>query len=410
MLFPRYAIEILNRVLEQSPVTLLLGPRQIGKTTLVRSLAHERGMRYVSFDDLRMLTAAQQDPIGFVQSLQTPVVFDEIQRVPELFLPIKQIVDADRRPGMFILTSSVNPLVAPRIADSLAGRMYLVHLWPLSQGELRGRQEKLMTTLFASTFKAPFLPEFSRDELLLLLVKGGYPSMQSLSLGVASDDWCSNYLTTLLQRDVQDLGHIEGLAQLPNLVQLLATRVAGQLNSAELSRTSGLPVSTLNRYLVLLEALFIVYRRRAWNSHMGKRLVKAPKLYFVDTALVAYLLKVNVDRLKAEPQLMGMLLENFVAHELEKQIAWCDERISCYHFRTQAGAEVDMVLENRFGQVVGIEVKASQTVTADAFKGLKELAEVSGEKFLRGIVFYTGTVAVPFGNNLWALPMNALWE
>lgn len=410
MILYRNITKTLERSLKQSPVTLILGPRQIGKTTLVKQLAQTDNLSYVSFDDIRALASAQQDPVGFIEHQKKPVIFDEIQRVPELFLPIKQAVDSHRQPGMFILTGSANPLVAPKIADSLAGRMQIIHLWPLSQGEIEGREERFLSTIFASQLNLPSMIPFSRDQLLTCIVKGGYPVLQSYTQDMQTDEWCNSYLTTLLQRDVQDLARIEGLAQLPHLLKLLSTRLSGQLNSSELSRSSKLSTSTLNRYFVLLEALFLVYRQNAWSGNVSRRLVKAPKLYFVDTAIAAYLLNSDADRLKKEPQLLGALLENFVANELIKQTSWHPTRISCHHFRTQNGSEVDMVLEDKHGSIVGIEVKASQTVGADDFKGLKQLAQDTGKPFVRGIVLYTGNLALPFGPNMLALPINMLWQ
>lgn len=410
MFFKRHIMEDIEQALKQSPVVLILGSRQIGKTTLARKIAQERGFDYVSLDDIRILSSVQQDPIGFIKQYQRPVIFDEIQRAPELFLPIKQAVDENRKPGMFILTGSANPLVAPKIADSLAGRMQIIHLWPLSQGELLGVREQFLEKVFSNQVQFSHVGAWKKDQYIQAFLHGGYPSLQHNATERQIDDWCESYLSTLLQRDVQDLARIEGLSALPNLLKLLATRLTGIMNSAELSRTSGLTTSTLNRYLVLLEALFLIYRQQAWSGSLGKRLVKAPKSYFIDTAIVCYLLAVNEQRLKNDPNLVGALLENFIAHELAKQLSWNLQRISCYYFRTQAGAEVDFVLENKLGQIVGIEVKASQSVSRDSFKGLKALKETVGEKFLRGIVLYTGDLVLPFGDEMQAVPVSCLWQ
>lgn len=408
MFFERRIKNRISTALLQNPVVLLLGPRQVGKTTLVRQLAEELSMKYVSFDDIRLLSSVQQDPIGFLEQQGQPVIFDEIQRVPELFLPIKQIVDSNRKPGMYMLTGSANPLLSPKIADSLAGRMHIEYLWPLSQGEIRNLPELFLDTIFQTELHLQTHSSLSRDQLIESLIRGGYPLMQLFETELQVDDWLSSYLTTLLQRDVQDLAHIEGLSTLPNLLKLLATRPTSQLNSSELSRSSGLPSTTLNRYLVLLEALFLIYRLPAWSGNLSKRLIKAPKMYFTDS-IIAYLLNLNIQGLKNHGELIGQLLENFVISELLKQIVRYSKRLQAYYFRTQSGAEVDIVLEDKQGRIVGIEIKASQTIRADDFKGLKEFAECTGNNFLRGIVLYTGNDIIPFGQNFVAMPLYSLW-
>lgn len=409
MQFRRFAENDINRALKNSPVVLLLGPRQVGKTTLVRKIAQEKGMSYVSLDDIRILASIKKDPLDFIKQIHGPVVIDEIQRAPELFLPIKQIVDEDRKQGMFLLTGSANPFVAPKIADSLAGRMQIIRLWPLSVGEILDTEEQFLTQIFGQQNKFSTQNTWSKQQYMQAFIQGGYPGLQGNKAERDIDDWCESYLSTLLQRDVQELARIEGLLELPNLLKLLATRITGMMNNAELSRSSGLATTTLNRYLVLLEALFLIYRQQSWAANLGKRLVKSSKNYFVDTAIAIYLLAINKDRLNREGQLMGSMLENFVSHEILKQLSWHEQRISCYYFRTQAGVEVDFVLENKLGQIVGIEVKASQTIQSDDFKGLRVLQESLGDKFLRGIVLYTGDLILPFGSNMLAVPASCLW-
>ena len=407
MIYSRNIQPKLIKALSRSPVTLLTGARQTGKTTLIKSLGKERGYSYITFDDIRFLSAAKNDPIGFINGLVKPVILDEVQRVPEIFLAIKQHVDENRQPGLFALTGSANPLLLPQLGDSLAGRMEILELFPLSQGELQGITDTFVEWAFKE--QTQLVPEkLSKDTLYHKIITGGYPLVQDLDAD-SKDAWFNSYTTALLQRDVQDLAHISGLSEFPHLLQLLATRTATLLNTAELARTSGLATTTLHRYLTLLKTLFLVDFQRPWSSHLGKRLVKSPKTYFVDTGLVSFLLSLDSDKALSNPQLMGPVLENFVQAEIIKQVSWSSVRIKPYHFRTQNGIEVDIVLENGSGQLVGIEIKNSETVTPKDFKGLTHLQETTQDKFVKGIVLYAGSEIIPFGAQLYAMPISSLW-
>lgn len=403
-LFPR----ILD-ALKSSFVVLLTGARQTGKTTLMEILAKEYGYNYSTFDDLRTFAAAKADPIGFIADLKKPTILDEVQRVPEIFLPIKQDVDKHKQPGRYVLTGSANPLLIPHLSDSLAGRMEILNLWPLSQGEFRGIQEQFIPRVFSDSLNHFDSELLDRQELIKLLVYGGYPAMQTLENETRIDSWCNSYLTTILQKDVQELAKIEGLFHLPNLMSLLASRCSGLLNVAELSRTSGISNTTLHRYLQLLQTLFLIFLTPAWSMNLSKRLSRSPKTYLVDTGLLAYLIGANQKRLITDTRLNGGFLENFVIGELYKQATWSNLRIRIFHYRTtQGNFEVDIILEDPEGRIVGIEIKSSETIHTGDFKGLKHLQESIGEKFIRGIVLYPGP-RLPFGKNLYALPISSLW-
>jgi predicted AAA+ superfamily ATPase len=394
--------------LADTPVVFLNGARQTGKSYLVHFLATGvHPARYFTLDDLSVLAAARNDPTGFLAGLEGPLVLDEVQRAPELFLAIKAAVDRDRSPGRFLLTGSADILLLPELADSLAGRMEILTLWPFSQGEIEGQEEGFADALFADELPAlaPSTPQ-SRNQLIARIVRGGYPEIANRPDRSRQRAFFDAYITTLLQRDIRDLANIEGLTAMPRLLSLLAARATGLVNFAELSRTSALPQSTLKRYLSLFETTFLVQLLPAWSSNRGKRLVKAPKLLLNDTGLLAHLLGINAEL----PEQAGPLLENFVAMELRKQSAWARTRIQLFHFRTHAGREVDLVLEDDTGRVVGIETKASATIRADDFKGLHALAEQAGDRFHRGVVLYGGTDCVPFGPRLHALPVEDIWR
>lgn len=410
-MYRRNIAPLLREALQDTPVVLLNGARQTGKSTLVGSgELGDYNARYLTLDEAGVLAAAESDPAGFLSGLEGPVILDEVQRSPGLFPAIKVEVDRDRRPGRFLLTGSANVLLLPRLAESLAGRMEIMTLWPLSQGEIEGVKEGFVDAVFSGDPLPIGDDPGGTSNLHERLLRGGYPEVLSRSSESRRRAWFDSYITTILQRDVRDLSNIEGLTQLPRLLSLLAARSASLVNYAELSRSASMPQSTLKRYVSLLEATFLVRTLPAWSSNLSKRLVRSPKLLLCDTGLISAMQGLNAKRLASDPVLMGPLLENFVAMELRKQSAWSNTQPQIFHFRTQTGQEVDLVMENAAGRVVGVEVKSSATVGSRDFRGLRALAEASGDRFLCGIVLYTGKTAVPFGDNLHALPVSSLWN
>ena len=407
-MYPRHAHRVIRQALSDSPVTLIHGARQVGKTTLARDLLDEEDARYLTLDTAAVLSAAESDPEGFIGGFNGPVVLDEVQRAPGLFPAIKESVDRDRRPGRFLLTGSANVLTLPRLSESLAGRMEIVRLWPLSQGEIESSPPSgFMDALFAPTFKLPAASVIDRSDLFKRIEKGGFPEVLSRKSPERRNTWFESYLTAILQRDVRDISNIEDLSALPRLLKLLATRIGGLLNYADLARSLGIPQSTLKRYFALLEATFLVTLVEPWSSNLGLRLVKSPKIHLLDSGLVCHLL--GLDELGTDHPNLGGIVENFVVMELLKQSSWSDSKAKLYHFRTSSGQEADIVLEDRKGRLVGIEVKASASVNKDDFKGLGALHELVGNRFFRGVVLYSGTESVAFGDGLYALPIPAMW-
>lgn len=401
----------LAAALADTPVVLIQGPRQAGKSTLAGLLMDELpGGRYLTLDDPATLAAAHADPAGFIDGFSGPVALDEIQRAPGLFLAIKAAVDRDRRPGRFLLTGSADVLLLPRVAESLAGRMEPHVLWPLSQGELEGRPETLLEHLWAPGDLPPVRASLRRDELATRICQGGFPDAVTRTRPERREAWFEAYLATMLQRDVRELAAIERATELPRLFNLLATRTASLLNHAELSRTLGLPQSTLKRYMALFELVFLHRELPAWSGNLSKRLVKAPKLIIADTGLAAFAAGINEARLLNHPDPWGPLLENFVAVELLRQLAGSGARVRLYHYRSHTGQEVDFILEDPQGRLVGIEVKARQSLDTRDFQGLKGLAADLPERFVRGVVLYTGSETVSFGERLVACPVETLWR
>jgi predicted AAA+ superfamily ATPase len=393
------------------PVVMLHGARQTGKTTLARTLTESHHpARYFTFDDASVLAAAQSDPAGFLAGLGGPVVLDEVQRAPELFVAIKASVDRDRRPGRFLLTGSANVLVVPQLCESLAGRMEILTLWPFSQGEIHSAADTFIDAVFADRLPRAVAGRVDRQDLVDRITTGGYPEVVSTIAPARRSAWFGSYVTAILQRDVRDMANIADLTALPRLLALIASRPMSVLNAADLARSLGLPQTTLKRYLALLRATFLVRLLPPWFVNIGKRLGKSPKVFLDDTGLASHLAGLDRTRLETDPTLLGGLLESFIVMELQKQAGWSHVTPGLFHFRSHDGREVDIVLEAPDGRVVGIEVKAAATVRSADFNGLRLLTEAAGRRFHRGIVLHTGHELVPFGEALHAVPVNAVWD
>lgn len=405
-MLPRNIHDSALDALSDSPVVLINGARQTGKSTLAQSLRPD--IRYLTLDDPAVLAAALADPFGFIAGFDGPVCLDEVQRAPEIFLAIKAAVDKQRTAGRFLLTGSANVLLLPKMADSLAGRMEILELWPLAQCEIARQPFSLIDDLFAGNFADSY--PFERNDFIARLLAGGYPEALARRSERRREAWFDSYLATILQRDVRDLSQIDGLTELPKLMQVLAARSGGLFNVAELSRTSGIPQTTLKRYLTLLETLFLIRLVPAWSSNLGKRLQKSPKLFISDYGLMAHLQGLGAANVQAEHGLPGDLVEAFVHAELAKHQTWAEKRTSLMHYRTTTGMEVDFVLENRRSELLGIEVKAATTVVAKDFNGLRHLRETTPTQFKRGILLYTGEQVVRFDEQLIAVPVSMIWS
>ncbi len=412
-MFSRYLIGPLLDALADTPAVLVNGARQTGKSTLVQSaeLAGQN-RQYLTFDDPGILAAAKRDPNGFVAGLNMPVTLDEVQHVTEIFPVIKAAIDRKRQPGQFLLTGSANVMLLPTLSQSLAGRMEVLSLWPFSQGEIRGVRESFVDTLFSqeSVGWTGKIAAVSRDDLLETALAGGYPPAIARQSATRRNAWFQSYAMTLLQRDIRDLANIADGTAVPRLLSVVAARAGGLLNFADLSRSVALPQTTLKRYFALLEGTFLVQLLRPWARNLGKRIIQTPKVYLNDTGLLAYLLGATVDRLKAEGNLAGAVVENFVLMELRKQSTWSTTQPELFYWRTASGQEVDVVLEDRAGRVVGVEVKAAATLSASDVRGLQALATTAGKHWVRGVVLYTGTEVVPFSANLHGVPISRLWS
>jgi predicted AAA+ superfamily ATPase len=396
--------------LNDFPVILINGARQTGKTTLVRELMESKIVnRYETLDDVALLAAVRQDPVGFLNRISEPIIIDEVQRAPEIFLPIKQAVDSKDKPGMFILTGSANVLTLPKLADSLAGRMAIITLWPLSQGELSDQDEDFITHAFGDSFAIPDPVPLSRDNLLQRIIVGGYPRSLAASSSANRTLWFQSYITQLLERDIRDLSQIKSVMEFPMLLRVLAARSSTLLNLAELSRSTGLQQDTLKRYHSLLQSLFLAIPQPAWTANIGRRLMKTPKTTLNDTGLLSHLVGTSERRLSQDNLLLGQIMETFVVNELRKQLSWSQTDAELFHYRDSNGNETDIVLENRSGEIIGIEVKAAATPRSDDFRGLERLSAATKGRFKRGVLLYSGDKFLSFGNH-YAVPVQSLWN
>lgn len=407
-MYPRLITAKLWESLEESPAVLLNGARQTGKSTLVQALL-QHTHTYYTLDDWSILNIVSKDPLSFLTSNPGPIIIDEVQKAPSLLASIKQIIDRKRVAGQFVLTGSANVLNLPKLSESLAGRIEIHTLWPLAQAELNHTQGSFIDKAFKGHISWDS-SALSFQEVMEQILMGGYPDMLKRTTATKKDNWCSSYLQTLLQRDIRDMAHIERLTELPGLMNLLATRAGTLLNTSELSRSAGLPSTTLKRYLSLLENLYLYIKLPPWFSNLSKRVIKAPKVYLNDTRLLCYLLGVHQERLLNNRSLLGHIIENFVVMELKKQQTWSAIPTRMYHYRTHAGEEIDIILESFSGEIVAIEVKGSQTLESKDFAHIQHLQHKNAENNIRGFVVYMGQGVIPFAKNLTAVPVAHLWR
>lgn len=408
-LLPRFAESRLIEALADTPVVLIHGPRQCGKTTLAQVVGDRRGYTYMSFDEDVTLAAATADPVGFIGELPERVILDEVQRAPAIFSAIKMAVDRVRTPGRFLLTGSANVLLVPRLSDSLAGRMEIQRLHPLAQCELAGREPAFLKTLFDGEFRIRSHDRLGKH-LAERVAAGGYPAALARATSRRRSAWYRDYIETLVQRDVRTLGRIASLDALPRLLALAAGQTARLINFSDLASPFHLSRPTIHDYVALLARVFLLEELSPWHDNRLSRLVKTPKLHVGDTGVACALLGLEAAALWEDRAVFGQLLETFVYQELRRQASWHDEEIRFYHFRDKDGAEVDVVLERGAGRIAGIEVKAAATVTASDFRGLRKLRDAAGKRFAGGVVLYDGETSAPFGDGLYAVPIRSLWE
>ena len=387
-------------------MVLLTGPRQAGKTTLVRQIA-ERRLHYLTLDDELTLLSAREDPVGMIRNLDRAVI-DEIQRAPELLLAIKKSVDEDRRPGRFLLTGSANLMALPTVADSLAGRMETLMLLPLSQSEIENRPANWIYRVFAGEILTSNPPVLGSN-LVERVLRGGYPEAVARPTEKRRTAWARQYINAILQRDVRDVAEIDKLDQLPRFLRALAQTAGQMCNYSELGSQVGLDGKTVSRYISVFEQMYLLKRIDVWARNRLKRVVKTPKLQFIDSGLLGVLTNIGHKDVELDNTGYGHILESFVFSELLKHTATSDDDYRLLYYRDADKFEVDVVIENSAGQLLGVEVKASATVKERDLRGLKKLASLAGDQFTAGVLLYDGDETMPLGSNQWAAPLSTLW-
>ena len=407
-LIGRRAESLVREALADTRVVLVNGARQAGKSTLTRLATCAEPSVQRLLDDPATLRAAKEDPTGFVEH-ESVMVIDEIQLAPELLQPIKVAVDLDPTPGRYLLTGSSRILALRTLPDALPGRMEVIELWPFSQGELHGEPDGFVDAAFRHGAALEHRSDLRRRDYLERAVMGGFPEAVKRTQRRRAA-FFESYLTTLIERDVLELASIERQADLFRLLGLLAGRAGGLLEPARLATQSGIPRTTLIRYLELLKSVFLIKSLPAWSSGQTRRAIGTPKLAFVDTGIACHLIGQDPARLGEPGGAAGAMMENFVVMELARQLTWSLERGRLFHYRTKDHQEVDAVIETADGRVVGVEVKAGATVRTEDLSGLRNLAGHLGDRFVAGFVLYTGQQTLPFGDKIRALPMDALWR
>ena len=418
-ILPRHLSEKLDKALGSARIVNIVGPRQAGKTTLVRDL-YKNG-KFITLDDESVLTAIENDPSGQLESLTTgfdaePLIIDEVQRSKGLVLTIKKTVDGNRRKGQFILTGSSNIFTSIRVADSLAGRMRVLKLWPLTVSEIRKRNPStILTWALSPAPKLAVLPtpeKTDRQAYIDIILRGGFPEIFPLE-AEERQEYYRDYVDAIVDRDVADVLPVRKTDALQRLINQLAVRTATELNLSEICELVGVQRNTLDRYLEVLSRLSVVAKLGAWASGESRREIKNAKSHFVDTGVACALRRLTSESFRADanPAALGGLMESFVYSELMRSAPYQDENFRFYHWRDSRGREIDILAESAT-QLIGIEVKASTTVSAQDFKHLRWFAEKGPgtTKKVTGLVFYLGQEKLSFGNGIFALPVSTLWS
>lgn len=396
--------------LEDTRVVVVLGARQVGKSTLVGQIAESRGIKTVrTFDDQATRQLALDDPTGFIAELSTPAVIDEVQRVPDVLLAIKQRVDADTSPGQFLLTGSANILTAPKISDALTGRAEYIRLHPFTQGELLGRREDFIPSLFNGSLPALSGRPIGRGAYAPAIAAGGYPEALTRTPSRRAR-FFDSYLESSIERDLRGLASISDAMNAGKLLTAIAATSASELNFESLSRDLGLASNTVRSYTDLLETLFLITRISPWSSNVLSRAIKAPKAFVADSGMLTHLLGVDVPAIASGQAPVGSLVESFAAVEIIRQSSFLDDPVRVFHYRDRDQREVDLVIQRRDGAIVAIETKASASIASRDLRGLKYLREKLGEKFIGGVLLYTGADSLPSGDRISAVPLSVLWE
>jgi predicted AAA+ superfamily ATPase len=406
----RYVRPMVVEALGDTRVVLVMGARQVGKSTLCEAIAsEEHPATVVSLDDQAAREAALADPRGFVAGFAGPLLIDEVQRAPELILAIKQVVDRDPTPGRFLLTGSANILASRKVQEALTGRIEIARLWPLAQAEIDAATVNFVDALFGAAVPQIDGAPVGRPAFVSRLAAGGYPEAR-IREGRRRDRWFASYLTTTLERDLRSIADLHREHEVPRLLAVLAARSGNLLRYANVASELALDEKTVKSYVQLLEAIFLVRVVPAWRPGFLQRVLHSPKIYITDSGLLAHLLGADERRIADDDRVTGVALETFVATEIFKHASWSETDPRVYHFRDRRGAEVDLVLEDRSGHVTAVEIKATVSLGRSDISGLVKLRDAAGDRFVAGALIHPGEQTIPLGDRLWAVPIGGLWH
>lgn len=427
-LYPRHMAAALKDALAAEPVVLVNGPRQCGKTTLTRMVGEAAGYGYYTLDDEDVFQMAQRDPKGFVQGMDGPTILDEVQRLPGILRSLKVVVDRERRPGRFLLTGSANILQMPETSESLAGRMRTLRLHPLSQSELEGTEPHFLDRLFAADFKTRSVgtaaaeePDYAETGVRVgaavygkptlsvtdRIVAGGYPVALAHTTEANRTAWYRDYATSLIERDAVEMAQIRDAQALSGLLELMAAYTAQQPRIRQLAQVLDIDRRTATDYVTLLKRMFLLKSLPPWHHEAMERMARTHKLHIGDTGLACALLGLDANALRRDPSRRGWLLETFALQELRRQ-ANAPHRF--FHYRSSDRREVDIVIQRSVNSFAGVEVKSAGTLRPEHFQGLERMRDALGRQFACGIVLYEGNQCGPWGDRLFGVPIQMLWE
>lgn len=405
----RKLLPIILEMLDVFRIVAINGPRQSGKTTLQKLISKQKNIKYYTFDNPDTFNTASNDHIGFISfiSKENNVAIDEVQMIPEIIPAIKISVDEQNRKGMFLLTG--------KIKESLAGRMASFNLFPLSYAEINARNINIVDKLFSDSFNI-FDVDFENlpnDDFSSAVLRGGYPEVYNLPYR-ARKAWFEFYIKARISKDIANIESVDlnKLAYIDKLLKVLSAQIGNLVNYKNISNSIDLADKTVAKYIQLLEALFIVKLVPAYANNQLKRVIKSPKIQFIDTGLASMLLNVDIEAaMTKQGEFYGNLVESFVYTELIKHQSYSDTSINIYHYRDGDQKEVDFVLESTDGRVVAIEVKSGTNIKKPHFKGLITLAKTLKNKYFKGIILYGGNQILPYKIDefqFWAIPLKIL--
>jgi predicted AAA+ superfamily ATPase len=405
----------MKKTVKTRPLIYLNGPRQCGKSTLTQNISIGKKLNYVTFDNPVQLSFARNDPVGFLQHLPRSKlnIIDEVQLVPELFRHLKVAVDekrlADKNKALYVLTGSANIFALPTLADALVGRLSILTLYPFSVSEIKGTGVNFIKKLWIDDLQPR---KYTRANMVNVISNATFPEI-ALDKRKNRYQWFNDYLTTLLQRDVRTLADIKNPDNIFQLLVSLSQRAGGLLNNNSIMKETGLDAKTYDKYKALCNNTFLTFELPSWTkpNRLNKRFVKQKKLFFTDTCLLCHILQRNLEDIyKSDKPTMGHIFENFIATEIMKATKSLDAfTVSHFNPVQNQGKEVDFVIESPNGKTIGIEVKLDGTINEKDWVNMKVLQETLGERFLKGIIIYTGTELMQVGRSIWAVPVNYLW-